>query len=195
LQRCWSLRDHATPALQARIAALRASYHLRLGEPEAAQRWLDCGEDLLRESDLEPLELARERTSLLFDRGETWLLIGDYAQAQAVFSEMLAEGETSGWQRSIVHAQGWLAYTALLQNDLDACWEHLCAGWPIASRVKEKRLIAYFKRNFAYYYQARGEMGETRKWAEDALDTFERLGMPPDIREMQRFIAELNSSG
>ncbi len=194
LQRCWTLRDYAPPALQARIAALRASFCLRQKTYPEAHEWLDCAEEMLQASDLEPIELARERTSMLFDRGEAWLRMGDYNQAQAVFTEMVSQGEVSGWQRSVVHGQSWLASTALLQKDLESCWDHLRAGWPVASRIKEKRLIAYFKRNFAYYYQACGDLGETRKWAEDALDAFERLGMPPDIHEMQTFVKELNGS-
>jgi LuxR family glucitol operon transcriptional activator len=187
LQRCWSLRQSAPPALQARVAALLASLCIKQHKHAEAHQWLDTGETRLRDSELEALELARERASLLFDRGENWLTMGEYARAQAVFEDMLAQAERSGWQRSIVHAQNWLAYTALLQGQTDVSRHYLWMGWPVASRIKEKRLTAYFKRTFAYYYRALGDLAEARKWADDARDSFERLGMSPDIREMEAF--------
>lgn len=192
LQRCWSLRAYAFPALQARIAALTASLYIKQGAHHDAHRWLDIGEDLLREAGLEPIELARERTSLLFDRGEAWLTMGDYVKAQTVFEEMLEQGEISSWQRSITHAHNWLAYTAIMQKNPDLSRKYLWQGWPIANRIKEQRLSAHFKRTFAYYYYEIGEPSEALKWAQDALDSFERLGMAPDIREIQGLIQQLN---
>jgi LuxR family glucitol operon transcriptional activator len=193
LQRCWSLREYATPVLQAKVAALTASLHIKQGKHAEAHQWLDTGEDLLRTSGLEALELARERMSLLFDRGENWFVMGDYAKAQATFQEMLEQGQISGWQRSIAYAQDWLAYTAILQNNPELSQDYLWAGWSVASRIKEKRLIAFFTRTFAYYYHAIGERRQALKWAKEALDIFERLGMPPDIRQMQDLIAGLQA--
>lgn len=191
LNRCWSLREHAAPALQARVAALIASLDIKQGKVGDAHQWLDTAESLLASSGLGAVELARERTSLLFDRGENWFHTGDYAKAWAVFEEMLEQSEISGWQRSSGHAQHWLAYTALMQNNPELSKAYLWAGWGIASRIKEKRLIAYFKRAFAYYYQTVGDQAQALQWAEDALDTFERLGMPPDTQEMRAWIETL----
>jgi LuxR family glucitol operon transcriptional activator len=194
LQRAWSLREFASSALQARVAALLASLCIKQHKHAEAHTWLDTAETCLNTSDLEPIELARERASMLFDRGENWLVMGDYLRAQDVFSEMLAQAEISGWQRSIIHAQNWLAHTALLQKDLALSYQFLSTGWPVASRIKEKRLTAYFERTFAYYYREMGDHGEALKWTEDALDSFERLGMPPDTREMQALLADLKAS-
>jgi tetratricopeptide (TPR) repeat protein len=177
--------------MQARIAALIASLCIKQEKHTDAHHWLDTGEDLLREARLEPIELARERTSLLFDRGENWIMMGDYARAQEVFEEMLEQAETSGWQRSIGYAQNWLAYTALLRKNPDLSKQYLWQGWPVASRIKERRLSAYFKRTFAYYYNDIRDYAEAMKWEEDALDSFERLGMPPDTREMQELIEQI----
>lgn len=193
LQRCWSLCQYATPALQARVAALIASLRIKQGQCDAAHAWLDTGESLLGTSRLEPVEMARERTSLLFDRGENWLMMGDYDKARQVFEEMLEQGQISGWQRSIAHAQHWLAYTVLMQNNPDLSQEYLQAGWSVATRIKEKRLIAYFRRTFACYYAAIGNRAEALKWAANALDAFERLGMPPDIRRMQELVTRLRA--
>jgi NB-ARC domain len=191
LQRCWTLRQYAPLALQARVAALTASLYIKYEKYPEAHQWLDTGEDLLRMSELEPIELARERTSLLYDRGENWLLMGEYGKAQETFEEMLEQGTISGWQRSIAYAQNWLAYTAVFQKNSEVSRQYVEHGWPVASRIKEKRLTAYYKRTFAFYYREIANRSEALKWAEDAFDTFERLGMPPDTREMQAFIEQL----
>ncbi|HEX2618849.1 MAG TPA: hypothetical protein VHL11_01845, partial [Phototrophicaceae bacterium] len=191
LQRCWTLRHYAPPALQARVAALTASLYIKYRKLIEAHQWLDTGEAILRASKLEPIELARERTSLLYDRGENWLLMGEYTKAQETFEDMLEQGKTSGWQRSIAYAENWLAYTALFQKNADVSKQYMEHGWTVASRIKEKRLTAYFKRTFAYYYYEIAQQKEAFRWAEDALDTFERLGMLPDTREMQEFIERL----
>jgi hypothetical protein len=190
LQRCWSLRQYAPPALQARVAALMASLSIKHNQHAEAHQWLDTGETLLRDAGLEPIELARERTSLLYDRGENWLMMGDYNRAQATFREMLAQGELSGWQRSVLYAQNWLAYTALVQKNPAVSEQYLWQGWSVASRLKERRLSAYFQRTIALYYRETGKPAEALHWAEDALDSFERLGMSPDMHMMQSFIAQ-----
>lgn len=193
LQRCWSLRQYASPRLQAKITALSASVCIKYGKHEEAHQWLDKGEILLQQSNLEAVELARERTSLLFDRGENCFVMGDYEKAYEVFLEMLAQGEICSWQRSILHAQNWLAYTAILRKMPDVCEAYLWQGWTVASRVKEKRLLAYFKRTFAYYYAEIGKQSESLQWAQDAFDAFERLGMPQDIAGMQDFIQQVSA--
>ena len=191
LQRCWSLRKAATPILQAKVAALRASLCIKQGNYSQAHEWLESAETLLKDAPVEPLELARERTSLLFDKGEAWLVMGDLAKAQMIFEEMLEQAKISGWQRSAIHAKNWLAYTAILQNNCTLGEHYLQLGWPVANRIKEKRVHAYYKRTFAYYYDRIGDRAEALKWADDARDSFERLGMPPDIREMVEMIRRL----
>lgn len=191
LQRCWSLRTCASHALQARITALTASICIRQQKYGEAHRWLDMGEALLKAANLDPLELARERASLLYDRGENWLSMGDLAKAQNVFKEMLQQAQLSGWQRSVVHAQNWLAYTAILQGNFALSEQYLHMGWPVANRIKEKRVNAAYRRTFAYYYQAVGNTAEALHWAESALDCFERLGMLTAKGEMQTLIGSL----
>ena len=193
LQRCWSLRACASHALQARITALTASICIRQQNYGEAHRWLDRGEALLKEANLDPLALARERTSLLYDRGENWLSMGDLANAQQVFKEMLHQAQISNWQRSVAHAQNWLAYTAILQGNYDLSEQYLQMGWPIVNRIKEKRVNAAYRRTFAHYYRAVGNPTEAFHWAESALDCFERLGMLAARNEMQTLIDNLNA--
>lgn len=193
LQRCWSLREYASLALQARVAALTASLCIKYGKHAEADQWLDTGEEMLREARLEPVECARERASMLFDRGENFFVAGEYDRAQAVFKEMLEQAEISGWQRTILHAQNWLARTALLQKNPATSETYLRSGWTVASRIKERRLSAYFQRTYAYYYREIGDRDKALQWAENALDSFERLGMPPDIEEMRNLIENLRA--
>jgi hypothetical protein len=194
LQRCWLLRDYAPFDLQARVAALTASLCIKQAKFAQAHEWLDTGEILLSGSDLEVIERSREHASMLFDRGDAWFSMGDFSKARIVFEEMLQEAEKSGWQRSILHAKNWLAYTSLLQKSSTISEQQLWESWLVAKRIKEQRLTAYFKRTFAYYYTEAGNYEEAMRWAYDALDAFKRLGMPSDIHQMQEFIERLPSA-
>jgi hypothetical protein len=58
----------------------------------------------------------------------------------------------------------------------------------VAERNKDKRRTALFKRSFAYLEQKRGNLAESQRWAEAALDGFERLGMQLEAQEMREWI-------
>src|SRR5258708_1675198 len=193
LQRCWTLRDYTDGVVRGRIAALISSICIQQARHQEAHQWLDTSEALLAGGGLSQIALARERTSILYDRGENWFALGDYGNAQRVFEEMLQQAQLSGWQRSVVHALNWLAFVAVLQGNFEAGKQYLQTGWPVAVRIKEKRVIAYYRRTYAYYYRGIGNQAETLRWAETALDNFERLGMLNAAAEMRIFVNDLNS--
>jgi tetratricopeptide (TPR) repeat protein len=191
LQRCWSRHKDVSQAVTARVAALMASVCIKHGKHQEAAQWLEQGEMLLATASLDPVEMARERTNLLYDKGENCYVQGDYPQARTVFEEMLEQSRISDWQRSSAYAQNWLAWTSILQGELDGAEDYARAGWSVVPRIKERRLVAYYHRTFAQLHAKRGETAEALTSAAAALDAFERLGMPPHIREMRDFIAAL----
>lgn len=191
LQRAWSLHSHADMARQARTAALLGSLYTRQQKYTEAHYWLDISENLLHTADLDPTHRVRELTSTLFDRGETWLVMGDYGSAERVFREMLTQAQLCGWQRGLLYGQNWLAYSTILQGNLSLAEQLLQRGWPDALRNKEKRLIALYRRSFAYLCQKRNDPVEAYTWAAEALDNFERLGMSAEIEELQRLLEDL----
>lgn len=193
LQRAWSLRNHADLVVQMRIAALIGSLRARQGGYIEAHRWFDTSESLLLAGNLDPTESARELTSTLFDRGENWLMMGNYQNAESVFGKMIDQAQSCGWQRGLLYGENWLAYTAILQDNLSLAEQLLNHGWPAAQRNKEKRLIALYRRSFAYLYQKQNNLPEACSWAEEALDNFERLGMSAETSELQRVLEELMS--
>jgi LuxR family glucitol operon transcriptional activator len=191
LKRAWSLRSHADVARQARTAALIGSLYTRQQKYSEAHHWLDLSENLLTAEDLDSTQRARELTSTLFDRGETWLIMGDYSSAEGVFREMMTQAQLCGWQRGLLYSQNWLAYSTILQGNLVPAEQLLQHGWPDALRNKEKRLIALYRRTFVYLCQKRNDPAEAYTWAAEALDNFERLGMSAEIEELQRLLEDL----
>ncbi|HML21166.1 MAG TPA: NB-ARC domain-containing protein [Aggregatilinea sp.] len=191
LQHAWSLRDHAATAKPARTAALIGSLATRQTKYTEAHYWFDTSESLLLAAEIDETQRARELTSTLFDLGETWQIMGDYDRAEQVFQEMLAQAQTCGWQRGLLYGQNWLAHTHILQGHLALAEQLLNQGWPPALRNKEKRLIAMYRRTFAYLYQQRNDAAEAYTWAAEALDNFERLGMSSETSEMQKLLENL----
>lgn len=191
LKRAWSLHDYAEPTAQARICTLTASVCIRQKRHGEAHNWLDRADQILVAAEIDDRERARDHSAGLFDRGENWLMMGDHARAKAVFQEMLDQTQRCGWQRGLIYAQNWLAYLAILEGDLSQAEKFLQMGWAVALRTKEKRIGAFYRRSFAYYFQALGNRPKSLEWAKDALSNFERLGMQPEIREMQELIGEL----
>ena len=128
LQRAWSLRSYASPAKQARTAALIGSLYTRQQKFDDAHRWLDTSEEQLLTACMDATERARELTSTLFDRGETWLMMSDYDHAEQVFRDMLTQAQACGWQRGLMYGQNWLAHTSIRQGNLPLAEQLLHQG-------------------------------------------------------------------
>jgi hypothetical protein len=194
LQRAWMLRDHGDVIVQARTATLTASVAMRQSNYSESHAWLDTAETLLLEATLDTKTQNRELAAISFDRGENWLMSGNYNKAISAFQAMLKYAETGGSQRGVIYAQNYLALSALYQDDLETAEKLLHIGWPVATRNKEKRIIAFYQRTFAYYYHKLGRCSETRRWASSALEGFQRLAMQPEITEITEMIEKLETA-
>ena len=67
--------------------------------------------------------------------------------------------------------------------------ELLNKGLTIANLNQHKRRIACYQASFARLEKARLNSEKAREWANQALDSFKRLGMTKDAEEMQNLLA------
>lgn len=195
LEPAWSLRDHASPKIQFDLARNIAVFYSRKGERTKAFYWLDQAEALLVKTDLEEREHIREQISPLYWRAVMACECKDHDQAEPLFLYMVKSAQTIGWQRAVIYAQNWLADIAIARNNLGEAERLLRMGLPVAERNKDKRRTAFYKCSFARLERARGNLAQARRWAEEALDGFDRLGMEKETGEMRDLLAELGCEG
>ena len=143
---------------------------------------------------VELIEKERTRRWLLVPchhRAEVYFRQGDYEQAEALYRQVFEQAQVIGWQRMSIYAQNWLADIAVAKGHMDEAERLLQTGLPVAERTKDTRRTAFYKRSFAYLKQKRGDLEAARRWATEALDGFERLGMQPETEEMRELVEAL----
>lgn len=122
-------------------------------------------------------------------RALAYLELGDYPRARECCQQALRNAQALGWSQPVAHLINTLADIALKEGRLDDAERLLRDGLPMALRQSDRLRVARYKRTYAYLEQARRHDVELRRWASDALDGFERLGIEPEAQEMRRLLA------
>jgi hypothetical protein len=193
-ERAWDVHTYADLSTQCELANNRAVLRLRQMDYAGAQEWLDVSESLWEQTLDQERDSIRRWIAIIYYRAEVCFRTGDFNQAQVFYRKMLEHSQAIGWERAIVYAQNWLADIAIMQGELDEAARLLQAGLLISERNMDKRRTAFYKRSFARLEQARGNVTEVRRWATEALDGFDRLGMQPEAEEMQRLLESLGAT-
>jgi len=191
LRRAWDLHEHADSRIQVEVIQIIARLRTYQKQYAEAQYWLDQANAFLEKTQLHELEHSRKWINNQRYYGELCYQKQDYDQAEMYFREVLECAQMIGRQRSIISSQNYLANIAIAQDRLDEAEGLLQTGLTVCERNKDKRRTAYFKCSFAHLYRKLGNLGEARRWATEAFDGFERLGMQLELEEMQAFLAEM----
>nr|WP_290665499.1 helix-turn-helix domain-containing protein [Ardenticatena sp.] len=191
LKRAWCLRKNGNPANQPEIASNIAVLFIRRKQYAEAIEWLDRCETLLAEVHLDEWERVRKWIPVPYYRAEICYRTQDHNQAEFLYQQVLEHGQSINWQRAVIYAQNWLADIAIARGELNQAERLLQIGLPVAERNKDRRRIAFYKRSFAYLEQKRGRLDAARRWAEEALDGFERLGMEPEAEEIRNLLTTM----
>lgn len=194
LARAWNLRDHANLETAVWIANHLAMLRIRQKKFEDAHRWIDKEQEIFDGAVFpEPIH-TREWIPIPYYRAAAFYETGDYERAIPLFQQVIQAGEKISWQRAVLYAQNYLADIATNQDDLKNAERLLQTGLPVVERNKDKRRTAFYKRSFARLEQARGNTTESLRWAAEALDGFDRLGMQPEAEEMRQLIESLDAA-
>lgn len=192
LKRAWSLRDYPDVKVRFAITHNMAVLNIRQKKYTEAHYWLDLAEALVDKVFLEEREGVRRWISNPYWRAVAAYESKDYDRSETLFQQVMEHGRAIRWQRVVIYAQNWLADIAIVREKLDEAEHLLLTGLPVAERNRDKRRTAFYKRSFAYLEQKRGNLAEALRWAEAALDGFERLGMQPEIEETNKLVQLLN---
>ena len=159
-----------------------------------AEYWLDQHTALLAEASLPQDERTREEVQILEYRGMICDALGDFAQADQLFQRMLAEAERIPWKRASLDATIRWADVARKQGNYAKARRLLDDTLPSAERL-DARISAYCKRAYALLEQACGDLDAACRWAREALDELQRLGLQSEANELRKVEAACCNSG
>lgn len=151
-----------------------------------AHQLLNQGKVLLKQVQLEDQKRQHQQLRLDYYEAEVWFETGHYAQAKMLYQRALEQARIVQWQLVEVYILNWLAEVALMgEGNLDEAERLLNTSMPIAMARKDKRSIAFHQRSWAHLENKRGNLAEFQRWAIEAREGFETLGMLTEAQEMQ----------
>ncbi|MEL6439089.1 MAG: NB-ARC domain-containing protein [Cyanobacteria bacterium J06621_8] len=186
LNRAWNYREYVDLDTQAHIANHFAVYHKTEHRYKEASSWLETQEDLVFRSSLSGQEKNRHQVCIHYYRAEIYYLQNNSAQAKQIFERVIELGIQISWQRFTNYAQNYLVDILIAEGDSSQKVEKLLyLGLYWAEKNKEKRRIAHWQASYARYEHARGNLAQTRQWAEKALAIFRHECMLDNIKKME----------
>jgi LuxR family glucitol operon transcriptional activator len=183
-KQAWNLRDSMEFSLQFNLAIHLAVLYIHQEQFQQASHWLRQGQNLLQQARSQEYTPSREWIHILYYQAKICLQTEDYEQANTLYTEARKQAEVIGWKRGFTYIDNWLASVAIAQGNLDEADRLLKVGLPIAESNNDRRCIAFCKRSFALLEKARGNLGESRRWAHSAKEDFQRLKMIQEAEEM-----------
>jgi LuxR family glucitol operon transcriptional activator len=114
----------------------------------------------------------------------------NFEQAKPCYKEILDLAKTNDITRTAKFAQHHLAFIEIEQDHLDEAEDFLETSLPVE---KDKRLVAFHKHVFAYFYRKKGIMNEALRLAREARDEYNSLGMIQETMEMDELLRQLLS--
>ena len=158
---------------------------------DRAHQLLSQGKELLKGIQLEEPKRLRQQIRLYYYEAEVWFRTGKYEQAKIGYQQALEQAQLAQWQQVEVYILNWLADVALVgERNLDEAERLLNRSMPIALVSKDKRSIAFHKRSWAHLESLKGNFAEFQRWAIEAKESFESLGMLAEAQEMQSWLEE-----
>ncbi|MBH8561711.1 ATP-binding protein [Nostoc sp. CENA67] len=191
LMRSWELRHHVNLIDQDFIAHNIAQLYIVQEEYSEARIWLDRQEEIIHLADMEERYQIRRLTTVLYSRAEILFYEKNYDRAKIMFKQVSLQARGIDWQRYNNYAQNWLADIAIIKGELSYAEELLQTGLEMAERNSFKRRIFCYQISYARLDKAKGNFKEACKWAEQALDGFNQLGMIREAEEVKYFLTTI----
>jgi hypothetical protein len=187
----WTLRHHSDPNFQVNLTIHMAVLQIERQQLASAKRWLDRARNLLNTIDIEETTLQRQRLQVHYYEGKIAYKMKLYDRAKHSFQQVLQPAEALRWQRAFFLAKNWLADIAIQQGELDKAQQLLNEGLQVAEANQDECRAAFCKRSLARLEEARENWTIAHHWATAAKESFERLGMIPDVRETEEVLARI----
>jgi tetratricopeptide (TPR) repeat protein len=184
--KAWEIRHHKEVRFQINLAIHIAVLKIQQQQLDQASQWLQQTQSLLdaaQEKQIDASVAERLLIHLLYYQGEICYKTGNYLQAKLLFERVLEQAQAIDWQRAIYMAKGWLADTAIQQGDLNRAQSLLEEGLHAATDHQDRCRAAFCQRSLARLEKERGNWATAQRWAEEAKQSFEYLGMLLETKE------------
>lgn len=176
-EKSWQLKDENNLIFQLELAINRAVLSIHQQQFERARYWLNIEKNLLKQGQIEEGKYCCQLVRILYYEAQVLLKTGNFSEAKLVYQDALKQAGFIQWQQMEVYILNWLAEVAIAQNDPDEAERLLKISLPIAERKNDQRSIALHQRSFARLERLKGNFTQFQKWAAEASEGFERLGM------------------
>lgn len=190
-QEAWKLRDHASLSAQYVLAENIAVLCIRQARYEDAYHWFEIYRSLTDEAKLDDSQQRRSEIRYLYYSAEIKYRKKQYNLAKEQYQEALKQAKDINWLRFEINIQSWLATIAVKQKEFGKAEKLLKKCIRVAEGNKDRRRVACCQYSYARLEIARGNVVQAQKYAQKALDSFERLGVERDSKEIQSFISEI----
>lgn len=184
----WKLHENARPAVQYVLAENIAVLRIRQGRYSEANQWFEKYRQLTMKAELDDLQQHRSEIRYLYYGAEILYREKQYDLAKTQYEQALKQSQDINWLRFVVNTQSWLASVAIKQEDFDEAESLLEICLPVAERNKDRRRVACCQYSRARLEMKRNNFDQAKIWAQQALDSFERLGIERDARDIRNFL-------
>jgi tetratricopeptide (TPR) repeat protein len=190
--RAWDYRDHTELSFQIDLAIHIAVWQIQQQQFSEASLWLQDAETLLQTaSSIDATAQKRLWIQWHYYHGEIAYKTEDYLQAQVHFQQALHQAQDINWRRVIFLAKDWLADIALKQGEISEARLLMEVGLQMAQEHGDRCRTAFCMRSLARLEQFLDNQVTARRWAEEARQLFEQLGMRVEAVETLELLQQL----
>ena len=184
LKEAWKMKSEVDTSIQINLAISIAVIRKIQAKHHESFKYLNYAKDILNESNLNKKEYTRMKITVDYYICEVLLSLKDYDKSKQMLEQVIEQGKQIEWQRYVNYARNYLADIFIIQEEYLTAENLLKTGLFIAEQNKEKRRIALYQASFARLEKARQNALEAQKWAEKALEKFNREGIQREAEEM-----------
>jgi hypothetical protein len=167
---------------------------IRQGKYEEARVQLLKAKSLIELSGFSYEDKGRRSITVTYYEAEIAFREGNISDALSLFNKVKIEAGKIKWYRAVNYAYNWLADIAILQHQFDDARFIIESNQKVAEEQNDMRRIACFRSSDARLANAESQTKKAISKAQNAMETFEHLGMAPEIFEMQSLIKKLSEN-
>ncbi|HEY9667501.1 MAG TPA: hypothetical protein V6C91_11900, partial [Coleofasciculaceae cyanobacterium] len=190
-----NLQEDEDSILQLELTYDRVVLSIHQRDFDRAHQLLARWKELLTYTELDEWKHLCQQIRINYFEAEVWFRTDNYKQAKIGYQKALEQARLAQWQQVEVYCLNWLADVALAgDNNVNEAAQLLTISMPIAVARKDGRSIAFHKRSWAHLEKLRGNFPEFQRWATEAKESFESLGMLPEAQEIESWLEDFPSS-